>query len=122
MLRVLYYSIAGAVFTAVVAVLNASSPREFLSMLPLCLLALFICAFLSLIAMRYFKNTWSLMTFGAVWVLITTALPVWLGNRWETALSGFPILISVAATTIFAALFFYFAFKLLSEEKNYAIA
>jgi hypothetical protein len=121
-LRVLCYSIAGAVFTAIIAVINARDVYEFFSIFTLCLSALFVCAALSLAVIRFMRNNWLCAAFSAVWIFVNIALSFSFNKRWETFLSGVPIAISAIIAIIGAALFVYQISKMLSEVEKYAVA
>ncbi|GBF75671.1 hypothetical protein PA598K_04092 [Paenibacillus sp. 598K] len=121
-LRVISYSVVGALFTAVIAAFSVDSTYEFLSLLPLCLSALFICGVLALSAMRFLQGKWGNATFSAVWVFVNLALPFSFGEKWEKIMREMPILISVAIAILGAAALAYQLSKMLSEEKKYALA
>ncbi|MDR0249369.1 MAG: hypothetical protein LBI44_06930 [Oscillospiraceae bacterium] len=57
-LRVICYSIVGAAFTAVVAVINARDAYVFLLLFTLWLSALFVCGAFSLTVLRFLQNSW----------------------------------------------------------------
>jgi len=121
-LRLLCYSIVGAVFTAVVSVIGTSGVYGFFSMFTLCLSALFICAALSLTVMRYLRNTWANAVYSAAWVIVNLTFPVLFGGRWEKVLGSIPIAISLAVASACAAVFAVQISKMLSEVKKYAVA
>jgi hypothetical protein len=119
-LRVVCYSIAGAVFTAIIAVLGAKGAYEFLSLFPLCLSALFMCAAILLSLMRFFRGKWVSAVYSAVWVFMSILFPFTFNEKWETALSGKPIVLSVAV--VGAALLVYQISRILSEVEKYVVA
>ena len=121
-LRVVCYSLLGAVFTAVTAVLKAADFYEFLAIFPLCLSALFVCAALSLSVMRYARKIWANAAFSAVWVFANLTLPLSFGERWETLLGSTPVVLSAAVAVIGAAILIYQISKMLSEVEKYAVA
>ena len=121
-LRVLGYSITGAVLTAAVAVVGATDTYDFFSILTLCLSALFFCSALSLKIMRIFRGKWLNAVYSAVWIFANIVLPALLGNRWEKFLGNIPIAISLAVTIAFAAVFVLQISRMLSEVKKYALA
>jgi len=121
-LRVLCYSLLGAVLTTVIAAVGANDTYEFLSLFTLCLSALFICAALSLTIMRFLKNKWANAFYSAAWVFVNIALPFSLGDKWEKVLGIIPIAISVIVAIIGAAMFAYQISKMLSEVDKYALA
>ena len=121
-IRVLCYSIAGAVFTAVIAAAGAKDAYEFLSLFSLCLSALFLCAVLSLAVIRRFRGKWSNAVFSAAWIFTNIALPALFGNRWENALGNVPIVISLAVAVIGLAAFTCQISRMLSEVDKYALA
>lgn len=121
-LRILCYSVAGTVFTAVIAAISADSGYEFLSLFPLCLSALFICAVLVLSAMRLLHGKWVNAAFSAVWVFMNIALPFSLGERWEAILREMPIAFSVALAVLGATALACQISNMLSGGKKYAVA
>lgn len=121
-LRVICYSIVGSAFTAVVAAMSATGGYEFLSLFPLCLSAMFICAVLGLSAMRFLPGKWVNAVFSAAWVFVNIALPFSLGEKWEAILRNMPIAISAAFAVFGAAVLAYQISKMLSEVKKYAVA
>ncbi|MFC4305299.1 hypothetical protein [Cohnella boryungensis] len=121
-LRVICYSVVGSVFTAVIAAISADSRYEFLSLFPLCMSALFICAVLSLSIMRFLHNKWVIAVYSAAWVFVNTALPFSLGEKWEAILREIPIVFSASLAIFGAAVLVYQISKMLSEVKKYAVA
>lgn len=121
-LRVTCYSVVGTVFTAVIAAISADSGYEFLSLFPLCLSALFICAVLGLSAMRFLHGNWVTAAFSAGWAFVNIALPFSLGEKWEAILREMPIAFSVALAVIGVATLASQISKMLSEVKKYAVA
>ena len=121
-LRVACYSVAGTVFTAMIAVAGAESVYEFAAMFPLCLSALFACAALSLSAIRFLKGKWVPAAFSAVWLVVSVALPFSRNELWESFLSRVPIAVSAVIALVGIALFSFQASKTLSEVKKYAYA
>jgi hypothetical protein len=121
-LRVLCYTIAGSAFTAVIAVVGATSVYDFFSVFALCLSALFLCAALSLTVMRVFRGKWVNAIYSAIWVFVNIALPFSLGDRWEKILGNVPMAISILIAAIGAAVLAYQISKMLSEVKKYALA
>jgi hypothetical protein len=121
-LRVICYSLAGAAFTALIAAVRAQSAYEYLSLFPLCLSALFLCAVLGLYVLRRLRGRWAYAAYSAVWAIVNLSLPLSLGDAWEDALRAVPIAISVALAAIGAAVLAYQIAKMLSEVKAYAVA
>jgi hypothetical protein len=121
-LRIICYSIAGALFTAVISLTAAKDAYQFLSLFTLCLSALFICAAISLAAMRYLRNKWFNAVYSFLWVFANIALTFSLNKNWETALSGVPLLISLILAVFGGMLLVYQISKMLSEGKTYAVA
>lgn len=121
-LRVICYSVVGSVFTAVIAAISVDSGYEFLSLFPLCLSALFICAVLGLSAMRFLHGKWVIAVFSAAWVFVNIALPFSLGEWWEEILREMPIAFSVALAVLGVSVLVYQISKMLSEVKKYAVA
>ncbi|MCU6712580.1 hypothetical protein M6D81_28165 [Paenibacillus sp. J5C_2022] len=121
-LRIACYSVVGSVFTTIIAALHANNGYEFLSLFPLCLSALFICAVLGLSAIRMLHNAWGYAAFSAIWVFVNIMLPISLGDKWEALLRATPVVLSTAVAVMGAALLIYGIVKMLSEEKKYAAA
>ena len=121
-LRVGCYSVVGAAFTAIVSVIGAESFYEFAALFPLCLSALFVCAALSLTAIRWLKGRWVLAAFSAAWLIVSVALPFSRNELWEAFLSRVPIAVSAAVALAGIAVFSYQGSKMLSEVKKYAYA
>ena len=121
-LRVVCYSAVGASFTAIVALMGAKDVYEFLSLFPLCLSALFICAALSLTVMRFVRSKWANAIFSAVWALISIAPAFSLSEKWETFLSGVPAVLSAIVAAICVAAFIYQIARMLSEVDKYVVA
>ena len=121
-LRVICYSVAGVIFTAVITAISANDAYEFLSMFPLCLSALFVCSALFLCVTRYLRGKWSGAVYSAAWVFMNIALPFSLRDTWETLLGGVPIALSVAVTVLGMAVLAYQIKRRLSEVNNYVIA
>jgi hypothetical protein len=104
-LRVICYSVAGATFTALVAVAGARDAYEFLSLFPLCLSALFVCAALSMAVLRFSRCAWLNFGYMAAWVFVSIGLAYVFKDDWEAALHGVPVAVSAAAAVISAAAF-----------------
>lgn len=121
-LRVTCYSFFGSAFTAIVAAVNADNGYEFLSLFPLCLAALFICAVLALSAMHVVHGKWVHATFSAVWVFVNIALPVSLGDQWEALLREMPIAFSIVLAVLGAAAFACQISNMLRGVKKHAVA
>jgi hypothetical protein len=119
-LRVICYSLAGVVFTAVISLVNATDAANFLSLFTLCLAALFICASISLAAIRYLRNNWFTAVYSFLWVFVNIALSF--SPNWERTLSGVPLIISAILTVFGGLLLIYQISKMLSEGKTYAVA
>jgi hypothetical protein len=120
-LRVACYSVLGAAFTTVIAVISAKDAYEFLVLFPLCLSALFVCAALSLTIMRFIRSKWAHAVFSAAWVFVCIALAFSL-KRWDTLLSGTPVILSVVIAVFGAAILAYQISRMLSEVDKYAVA
>jgi RsiW-degrading membrane proteinase PrsW (M82 family) len=110
------------VFTGIIAVIGARDAYEFISLFPLCLSALFVCAALSLTIMRFMRGKWANAGYSAIWVLVNVALPFTLNKTWETILNDMPIYLSVAVAIVGAAVLVYQISKMISEVKKYAVA
>ncbi|WP_202081733.1 hypothetical protein [Caldalkalibacillus salinus] len=121
-LRVMCYSAFSFVFTMVITTISTDSGHEFLSLFPLCLSALFICATLGISFMRFLHGTWVNVVFSAVWVFVNIIIPFSLGQEWEAILREMPIAFSVVLAVLGGAALAYQISKMLSEVKKYAIA
>lgn len=121
-LRALCYSTVGVAFTAVVAAASASGAREFASLFPVCLSALFICAVLGLSVMRFIRAQWAYAAYSAVWVSFSLTFPLALGQSWENALRDAPVALSAALAAVGAGIFIHQISRMLSEVKVYAVA
>jgi hypothetical protein len=121
-LRVICYSLASVVFTAIIAALSMDSAHEFMSMFTMSLAALFTCAALNLKICRRVAWRWVNAVFAAVWVFASFAAPFALKGNWEAALSGVPVIVSLVIAVVGAGLFAFQIAKVLSEVKIYAHA
>ena len=121
-LRVLCYSVAGAVLTAVIAVIKMETAYEFISMFTLCLAALFVCAALSMSVMRYVRKLWANAVFSAAWVFASFAPAFSLNEKWEALLGGVPAVLSAVIATIGVTAFIFQIARMLSEVDKYAVA
>jgi hypothetical protein len=121
-LRTACYSAAGAVYTAVIAFVGATSLTEFAALLPLGLLALFVCAAPQLALTRYTRRFWANAVYAAGWVFVSLALPLRFGESWEQFLADVPIAVSLAIAVADAAVLFLQIAKMISEVKAYALA
>jgi hypothetical protein len=121
-LRVLCYGGVGAVFTAVIAVIGASDAYEFLSLFPLCLSSLFVCAALSMMAFRFVRGKWASAAYSVIWVIFSAEFSLLYRDKWELFLSGFPIAVSTVIALAGIRLFAWQISRMLSEVKKYAVA
>lgn len=120
--RVMCYSTAGILFTAVVAAITADSINEFFMLLPICLSMLFICATASLSALRFVRNRWAVAVISGCWVLISLAIPITFGEAWESFLRGVPAVIGIAIAVLSGAALAVQIRRMLMEVKQYAVA
>ena len=120
-LRMVFYSVAGAAFTAVIAVIGARDVYDFLSLFPLCLSALFICALLSLSIMRFARGKWANAVFSAAWVLVSSVPAFSHNEQWEALLGATPMFLSVIVAAVGAAALAYQISRMLSEVGIYAV-
>lgn len=120
-LRVICYSMAGFIFTTVIATVSSNSLYEFISLFPLCLSALFICAILNISLMRLLHGKWIIAMFSALWILVNILIPFSLQERWEIILLEIPIVFSAALAVTSGAVFVYQITKMLSEVKRHAV-
>ena len=116
-LRTACYSIVGAVYTAVVAIISANSASEFMTMFPLGLLALFVCAAAQLTLTRFARCKWANALYAAAWVFVNIALPFRLGEVWETSLAGIPVAVSLGVAVVGAAIIGYQINDLLKNSR-----
>ena len=121
-LRVVCYSVAGAAFTAIIAMMGARDWHEFLSLFPLCLTALTVCAVLSLTVMRFFRGKWANAVFLTIWVFANAGLTLSNNDKWEIFLSGVPVVVSLVTALAGVALLVCQISRMLSEVKRYAVA
>ena len=121
-LRCIYYSIAGIGFAILVTAFTTDSTSQFFRILPLCLGGLFLCAVVKLSIIRLAHNKWAIPLVSAVWLLLNIALPLIFGERWEVLLPSIPLFITIIFAISGVVMFIYQTNKMLSEEKNYAIA
>jgi hypothetical protein len=120
--RAMCYSAAGIVFTASVAAITANTPHEFITLLPLCLSMLFLCAVIQLSVLRFVRHKWAVAVISAAWVLISVIIPVAFGEQWESLLRNVPVAIGITlAVTSMAALAIQIK-TMLMEVKRYAVA
>ncbi|MFP3153525.1 hypothetical protein LQZ18_03695 [Lachnospiraceae bacterium ZAX-1] len=119
-LRTVCYSIVGAGYTTIVALISANSASEFITMFPLSLLALFVCAVPQLTLTRFARFKWANVVYAAVWVFVNLALPLRIGGAWEKFLAGIPAVVSLGIAIIGAAVILYQIKKMLMEVKPYA--
>jgi hypothetical protein len=121
-LRTACYSAGGAVYTAVIAFAGATSLNEFAAMLPLGLLALFVCSVPQLALTRYARRFWANAVYAAVWIFINLALPLRFGASWERFLANVPIAVSLGMAAICLVILFLQITTMLTEVKAYALA
>jgi hypothetical protein len=121
-LRMICYSVVGVILTALIAALSAQDAREFLSLFPLCLFALFVCAASNLTITRLLRGKWTNAAFFTLWVLVSLALPLSFGENWETLLNGIPAVVSTSLALVCAGILVRQIGALLSEVKRHAVA
>jgi hypothetical protein len=121
-LRVLCYSLAGAAFTALIALVKAQGVYEFFSLFTLCLAALFACAALMLAFMRLSRSIWLYAGFAVVWVFASAALALAQGAVWENMLADVPLALSAIVAVISAAVFAWQIAGMLRGMDEYAAA
>lgn len=121
-LRVMYYSTAGMLYSTGIALFSMENMFEFLSLFMLCLSSLFICAILTLTAMRHISMKWAGIVCATVWATMTLAAPFLLGKKWEDFLKGIPTAVTLGICAIGMALFILELRKMLMEVKPYVVA
>jgi uncharacterized membrane protein YqjE len=121
-LRTAFYSLAGAVYTAALAVSAMRSSDEFLPMLALGLLALSVCAVPQLLITRLSRSKWTNAMYAAIWVFVNLALPVKFGASWENNLANVPVVFSFGVAAVATITLAYLIRKMLMEVKPYARA
>jgi hypothetical protein len=120
-LRVLCYALVGVAFTAIIAAASVHSGYEFLSLFPLCLAALFVCAVFELSALRL-SGKWAAAIFSAAWVFVNATIPFTFRERWEKLLADVPIAISLTICMVGLTVLALQIKNMLSEVKKYAVA
>jgi hypothetical protein len=121
-MRVVFYALAGILYSAIITLISAGNAFEYISLLLLCLSSLFACAALSLFALRHLRGKWGALIFAAVWVFANLALHYTVGASREAFLAEIPLAITLAVTAVGAAALAYQLRKMLLEVKNYAVA
>jgi hypothetical protein len=121
-LRTACCSVAGAAYTAVIALIGARGASEFMAMFPLGLLSLFVCAVPQLALMRFARHKWASALYAAAWIFVNLAVPLRLGGIWEKTLAGIPIAVSLGIAAGGAAIAAHQIRKMLMEAKPYAYA
>lgn len=121
-LRCMYYSVAGIGFAVFIAVFSTDTVAQFLSVLPLCLGGIFLCATIQLSLMRFTHNNWFVASASVLWVVVNISLPLIFGHRWEALLASIPLFATGAFAVGGAGLFMYQLNQMLMEENRYAIA
>ena len=120
-LRVLCYALVGVAFTAIIAAASVHKGYEFLSLFPLCLAALFVCAVFELSALRL-RGKWAAAIFSAAWVFVNATIPFTFRERWEKLLADVPIAISLTICTVGLIVLALQIKNMLSEVRKYAVA
>jgi hypothetical protein len=120
--RVMCDSLAGIVFSSVIALFSMSNGFEFVPILSLCLSALFLCAVLALTVMRCVRSKWASAVFSAVWTSVNLAILSAFGAAWEAFLSGVPTVLSLAVAAAGAAALAYQIKNMLVEVRIHAAA
>lgn len=120
--RVMCYSAAGTMFSAIVAAHSVSDANGFFTLLPLCLSSLFLCALAELSALRLLKSRWVAATISGIWAFLSLAVPFLLRPRWEALLRDFPTGLGLAIAVLSAAALLYQIKIMLTEDTHHAIA
>jgi len=121
-LRCIYYSLAGVAFSVFITAFSSENATDFFRILPLCLGVLFLCATMELSIIRLSRSKWAVIGFSAIWLFISLALPFALGQRWEVFITRLPLVFTIIFMIAGAVVFMCQTTKMLTEEKNYAIA
>jgi hypothetical protein len=121
-LRVICYSFAGVVFTVIITAASAAGAYEFLSLFPLCLSALFLCAVLEISVMRAVRGKWTNAAYASVWIFVNILLPLSLGEAWESLLRTMPLAVSAALAVASILVFGYQISIMPAEGKKHAAA
>lgn len=119
--RVICYSLIGVLITTGINWHISTSLQEFGQLFPLCLLALFFIASLSLQVRRISRSPWALALLSLVWIFINILLPFTLGKTWETWLRQVPPILSTCLAGLCIGLFYYLIAQML-KEKTHAYA
>ncbi|OWA35367.1 hypothetical protein B9G55_12025 [Saccharibacillus sp. O16] len=120
--RMMAYSAAGTLFTALVAYIGTEGEFSFLSLFSLCTAALFACATITVTLLHRTRNGWIPAGFTAIWALANLGLMFLLNDKWELLLRGIPVGIAALFAAGFAALFIWQLSKMLREVNRYVIA
>ncbi|QIB68553.1 hypothetical protein Ami103574_04105 [Aminipila butyrica] len=120
-LRTTCYSVAGAVYTAILALINMRGSEEFLPLLALGLFALFVCAVPQLLIVRLIRCKWANGLYAVLWVIINLTLFIRFGEAWEEILLTLPMTLSFSVAAAGAIILAYQIQKMLTEVEPYAI-
>jgi hypothetical protein len=121
-LRTQCFAAAGVAPCAIGVWITSADSQGFMSLMCLCLAALFVCAAASLAVMRWSRRRWAYAVFAAAWTVVSLAMPRCLGGAWSAFLAGVPALASLAVAVAGAALAAAQTRSILLEVKPYAYA
>ena len=121
-LRIMAYSLVGAVFATVVAVLAAHSAHEVASLLPLSLAVLFLCATLEISTLQLTRNPWAVAVFTALWLTVSLGLPLRYKQDWEGFLANLSVAITGLIALVSLGILVWQISRMLNETRKYAVA
>lgn len=99
-LRILYFSFIGMLFSVLTSLYFSHSLQiagTFLKLLSLSLSALFLCGFVTVFVMRHFHSTWSHLGALLYWFLFGLMPYVCFSTRWNAFLEQLPLTITAVA-------------------------
>lgn len=114
-IRILFYSGIGTIFTAIIAAFSTSTFHGFATLFPICLSALFLTAFFMTIFSKYkFGN----IIFSCLWGFFNLALILIFREKWEEFLVNIPILYALIICII-SFTFIMLKLKYMLKKSNY---
>jgi hypothetical protein len=121
-LRIACYAVIGTLFSMIVALINVDSVFELLSMLPLGLLALFVCAVPQVAIIRFARHKWTNALYAGVWIFVNLYLTFQFGSAWESTLTQIPWAVSLGVALLCTITILIQIKKMLMEAQPYAHA
>ncbi len=120
--RVMCYSAVGAVAAGLIAWLSADTWRDFLSLLPLGLGALFFSAVTNLFLLAARRPVWLTALVAAGWLAVVAGPPAALGPLWENFLASLSTAVTSLVCLIGAVILLWQIARLLTERRPYVVA